>query len=212
MSKVNVFLKNTILFNIVFFSFLITAQEIEEVVVTATKKEESLQDVAISVEAFGSEDIVEQQIFDMSDIAEQVPGLGVGKSVGSGSAYTVRGIGSFGVGAANTSSVITSSNGHSVNDSVFSDAGVYDLERIEVLKGPQGTLNGRNATTGVINFVTNRPTSEAEGSVDITIGNYDQVRTTAVINLPLTDNVNSRLAMVSNLREGYMDNLYLGTS
>ena len=83
MSKVNVFLKNTILFNIVFFSFLITAQEIEEVVVTATKKEESLQDVAISVEAFGSEDIVEQQIFDMSDIAEQVPGLGVGKSVGS---------------------------------------------------------------------------------------------------------------------------------
>jgi outer membrane receptor protein involved in Fe transport len=169
MSKVNVFLKNTILFNIVFFSFLITAQEIEEVVVTATKKEESLQDVAISVEAFGSEDIVEQQIFDMSDIAEQVPGLGVGKSVGSGSAYTIRGIGSFGVGAANTSSVITSSNGHSVNDSVFSDAGVYDLERIEVLKGPQGTLNGRNATTGVINFVTNRPTSEAEGSVDITI-------------------------------------------
>ena len=212
MSKINVFLKNTILFNIVFFSFLITAQEIEEVVVTATKKEESLQDVAISVEAFGSEDIVEQQIFDMSDIAEQVPGLGVGKSVGSGSAYTVRGIGSFGVGAANTSSVITSSNGHSVNDSVFSDAGVYDLERIEVLKGPQGTLNGRNATTGVINFVTNRPTSEAEGSVDITIGNYDQVRTTAVINLPLTDNVNSRLAMVSNKREGYMDNLYLGTS
>lgn len=212
MSKLNVFLKNTLLFNIVFFSFAITSQEVEEVVVTATKKEESLQDVALSVEAFGSEDIVEQQIFDMSDIAEQVPGLGVAKSIGSGSAYTVRGIGSFGVGAANTSSVITASNGHSVNDSVFSDAGVYDLERIEVLKGPQGTLNGRNATTGVINFVTKRPTSETEGSVDITIGNYDQVRTTAVINLPLTDNVNSRLAMVSNTRGGYMDNLYLGTS
>ena len=73
MSKFSLLLKNTLLFNIVFFSFLITAQEIEEVVVTATKKEESLQDVAISVEAFGSEDIVEQQIFDMSDSLRPSP-------------------------------------------------------------------------------------------------------------------------------------------
>jgi outer membrane receptor protein involved in Fe transport len=138
MSKFSLLLKNTLLFNIVFFSFAITAQEIEEVVVTATKKEESLQDVAISVQAFTQEDIADQLIYDMGDIAEQVPGLGVGKSVGSGSAYTIRGIGSFGVGAANVSSVVTASNGHSVNDSVFNDIGMFDLERIEVLKGPQG--------------------------------------------------------------------------
>ena len=90
MSKFSLLLKNTLLFNIVFFSFAITAQEIEEVVVTATKKEESLQDVAISVQAFTQEDIADQLIYDMGDIAEQVPGLGVGKSVGSGSAYTIR--------------------------------------------------------------------------------------------------------------------------
>ena len=206
MSKLSLLLKNTLLFNIVFFSFAITAQEVEEVVVTATKKEESLQDVAIAVQAFTSEDIADQLIYDMDDIAEQVPGLGVGKSVGSGSAYTIRGIGSFGVGAANISSVVTASNGHSVNDSVFNGIGMFDLERIEVLKGPQGTLNGRNATTGVINFVTARPTNEAGGSVDVTLGNYNQTRINSVVNLPLGDSVNTRLALVQNYRDGYMKN------
>lgn len=211
MSKLSLLLKNTLLFNIVFFSFAITAQEVEEVVVTATKKEESLQDVAIAVQAFTSEDIADQLIYDMDDIAEQVPGLGVGKSVGSGSAYTIRGIGSFGVGAANISSVVTASNGHSVNDSVFNGIGMFDLERIEVLKGPQGTLNGRNATTGVINFVTARPTNEVGGSVDVTVGNYNQKRINSVVNLPLGDSVNTRLALVSNYRDGYMKNLELNT-
>ena len=211
MSKLSLLLKNTLLFNIVFFSFAITSQEVEEVVVTATKKEESLQDVAIAVQAFTSEDIADQLIYDMDDIAEQVPGLGVGKSVGSGSAYTIRGIGSFGVGAANISSVVTASNGHSVNDSVFNGIGMFDLERIEVLKGPQGTLNGRNATTGVINFVTARPTNEAGGSVDVTLGNYNQTRINSVVNLPLGDSVNTRLALVQNYRDGYMKNLELNT-
>jgi outer membrane receptor protein involved in Fe transport len=193
------------------FSTSLLSQEIEEVVVTATKKEESLQDVAIAVEAFTSEDIVTQQIFDLSDIVESVPGMGVAKSVGSGSAYQIRGIASFGVGAANTSSVVTASNGHSVNDSVFVELGMYDLERIEVLKGPQGTLNGRNATTGVINFITARPTGETGGSIDVVAGNYDQLRTTIVLNTAFGDDVSARLAVVSNERSGYMDNLYTGT-
>jgi outer membrane receptor protein involved in Fe transport len=206
------FIKNSILFSFVFLALSVTSQEIEEVVVTATKKEESLQDVAIAIDAFTGEDISEQLIYDMDDIAEQVPGLGVGKSVGSGSAYTIRGIGSFGVGAANTSSVVTASNGHSTNDSVFNDIGMFDLERIEVLKGPQGTLNGRNATTGVINFVTARPTADAGGSVDITVGNYDQQRINSVFNLPLSDSIKTRIAVVSNYRSGYMKNLELGTT
>jgi outer membrane receptor protein involved in Fe transport len=212
MSNNHNFIKNSILFSFVFLALSVSSQEIEEVVVTATKKEESLQDVAIAIEAFTSEDITEQLIYDMGDIAEQVPGLGVGKSVGSGSAYTIRGIGSFGVGAANTSSVVTASNGHSTNDSVFNDIGMFDLERIEVLKGPQGTLNGRNATTGVINFVTARPTADAGGSVDITVGNYDQQRINSVLNLPLSDSLRTRVAVVSNYRSGYMKNLELGTT
>ena len=152
MSFKNLILRTSFVFLASFFVLNTVAQEIEEVVVTATKKEESLQDVALAVTALSSDDIAAQQIYDLSDIVESIPGMGSAKSVGSGSAYVIRGIGSFGVGAANTSSVVTASNGHSVNDSVFADIGFYDLERIEVLKGPQGTLNGRNATTGVINF------------------------------------------------------------
>jgi outer membrane receptor protein involved in Fe transport len=89
---------------------------------------------------------------------------------------------------------------------------MFDLERIEVLKGPQGTLNGRNATTGVINFVTARPTADAGGSVDITVGNYDQQRINSVFNLPLSDSIKTRIAVVSNYRSGYMKNLELGTT
>ena len=82
---------------------------------------------------------------------------------------------------------------------------MYDLERVEVLKGPQGTLNGRNATTGVINFITARPTGETEGSVDVVVGNYDQVRTTLVLNAPISDDLSARLAAVVNERSGYME-------
>ena len=154
MSKPNAFLKNALLFNIVFLSFTTTAQEIEEVVVTATKKAESTQDLAISIEAFTSDQISAEQIYDMTDLAEVVPGLGVTKGVGSGSAWSMRGIGSYGVGAAVVSSMVTSVNGHSTNVSYMNDLGFMDLERIEVLKGPQGTLFGRNSVAGVINLVT----------------------------------------------------------
>ena len=127
------------------FSLQIIAQEIEEVVVSATKKEQSVQDVPVSIEAFTAEDIDKNLVEDFSDLAEVVPGLIVDKALGSGSAYSMRGVGSYGVGAAVVPSLITSINGHAVGSSALNDTGFHDLERIEVLKGPQGTLSGRNA-------------------------------------------------------------------
>ena len=127
------------------FSFLILSfspnsisQEVEEVVVTATKKEESIQDIAVSIQAFDASSIAADQIYDLSDLAEVVPGFGVSKSIGSGSAFLMRGIGSFGIGAAVTGSFVAAVNGHSVSESVMSDLGFIDLERIEVLKRPTG--------------------------------------------------------------------------
>ena len=93
------------------FSSFIKAQEIEEVVVTATKKEQSVQDVPVSIEAFTAEDIDKNLVEDFSDLAEVVPGLIVDKALGSGSAYSMRGVGSYGVGAAVVPSLITSVNG-----------------------------------------------------------------------------------------------------
>ena len=154
------------------FSFSIVAQEIEEVIVTATKKEESTQDLAISLDAFTTEMIDNEQIYDSSDLADVVPGYETNKAIGNGSSYSLRGIGSYGIGAAVVSSIVTNINGHSVGVSQFAGLGFVDMERIEVLKGPQGTINGRNSVQGVINLITARPTSELEGYVKAEMGNY----------------------------------------
>ena len=172
MSKLSVLLRNAVLSSVVIISFAVTAQEIEEVVVTATKKEESVQDLALSIEAVDAESLDVNQVYDVSDLAEITPGLETSKVIGSGSGWTIRGMGSFGIGAGVIASVVTAVNGHSVNDSVVADTGFFDLERIEVLKGPQGTLYGRNAANGVINLITARPTSEFGGNYDVEIGSY----------------------------------------
>ena len=192
------------------FSFAIVAQEIEEVVVTATKKEESTQDLALSVEAYTSEMLDIEQIYDFSDLAEVVPGLETGKTIGNGSAFSLRGIGSFGIGAAVVSSIVLNINGHSVNPSQFVDLGLIDLERIEILKGPQGTINGRNSVQGVVNVITARPSSELGGFVKVEMGNYNRQNLQTAINIPFSDNVKARLAIMSNTRDGMVHNPVTG--
>ena len=196
------------------FSFLILSfspnsisQEVEEVVVTATKKEESIQDIAVSIQAFDADSIAADQIYDLSDLAEVVPGFGVSKSIGSGSAFIIRGIGSFGIGAAVTSSFVAAINGHSVNESIINDLGFIDLERIEVLKGPQGTLFGRNAVAGVVNLVTARPTDELGGYIDYEVGSLDRNLIKGAINVPISNDVRMRLAFAQNSRDGIVKNL-----
>ena len=203
-------LKNALLLNLVFISVAASAQEIEEVVVTATKKAESIQDLALSIEALSAESLDVNQIYDVSDLAEVTPGLETSKGIGSGSAWTIRGMGSFGIGAGVIASVVTAVNGHSVNDSVVADIGLFDLERVEVLKGPQGTLFGRNAANGVINFVTARPTNEYGGQFDIDVGTYGAKKTTAVLNLPINDSLRTRFAVLSNTRDGMVTNVITG--
>ena len=203
-------LKNTLLLNLVFISVAASAQEIEEVVVTATKKSESIQDLALSIEALSAEALDVNQIYDVSDLADVTPGLETSKGIGSGSAWTIRGMGSFGIGAGVIASVVTAVNGHSVNDSVVADIGFFDLERVEVLKGPQGTLFGRNAANGVINFITARPSNEYGGEFNVDIANFDSKKTTAVLNLPISDALRTRFAVMSNERGGMVTNRVTG--
>ncbi len=196
------------------FLFLLSSnlisQEVEEVVVTATKKEESIQDIALSVEAFTAESIQENMIEDMSDLAEVVPGLIMDKGIGSGASYSIRGTGSYGVGAAVIGAVVTASNGHNYNSSSIADIGFFDVERIEVLKGPQGTKTGRNAVAGLVNMITARPTSEFGGSYTIELGNFSTNQFNGHINMPITDSVRSRLAIVSKKRDGTTHNINTG--
>ena len=194
-------------FSLTFTAF---AQEVEEVVVTATKKSESIQDLALSIEALSSEDVEANMIQDSDDLAEVIPGLITAKGIGSGASYAIRGTGSYGVGAAVVGAIVTAQNGHSFNTSTFADVGFYDVSRIEVLKGPQGTLFGRNAVAGVINVITSRPDTEFGGYVDVEAGNFNSKRLTTAVNIPISDTIRSRLAIVSSSRDGMSENIRTG--
>ena len=106
--------------------------------------------------------------------------------------------------------MVTSINGHAVGSSALTDTGFHDLERIEVLKGPQGTLSGRNAVQGLVNLVTARPTGEFEGKVEVTMGNFNSERVNMVLNAPLSDKVAMRLATTTFKRDGVIDNIHTG--
>jgi iron complex outermembrane receptor protein len=83
-------------------------------------------------------------------------------------------------------------------------AAFFDLERVEVLKGPQGTLYGQSSTGGALNIITNKPKNELEASADVTVGDYNTRRTTAMINLPITGGIALRAAVNSNKRDGFL--------
>jgi len=210
MSFKQLILRNSFVFLASFFILNSVAQEVEEVVVTATKKAESTQDLAISVDAYTSEMIEENQIYDLSDLSEVVPGFGTGKGIGSGSAFSMRGIGSYGIGAAVVSSLVTNLNGHSVGTGQFVDLGMMDIERIEVLKGPQGTINGRNSVQGVINVITKRPGDELGGYIDIEGGVFNAKKMTTAFDLPINDKFKTRLALMTYKRDGMVNNPVTG--
>ena len=143
-------------------------------------------------------------------MAEVVPGLIVDKAISTGASYSMRGVGSYGVGAAVVASLVTSFNGHSVYASALTDVGFHDLERIEVLKGPQGTLSGRNAVQGLVNLVSARPTGELEGKAELTMGNFNSERLNMVLNVPINERVGMRLATATFKRDGVIDNIHTG--
>jgi len=190
-----------------------TAQEVEveEVVVTATRREESLQDVALSAQALTSEDLEAQQVTEMYDLGELTPGITFSPAIGSGYFIGIRGSATEAIGASSVGSVQTAVNGHVINSSAFADMGFLDAERMEILSGPQGTLYGRNVTGGLINLISARPTGDTSGYANMQYGNLGQTRISSAFNVPLTDNVAARVAYSSYVQDGMVKNLNLGT-
>ena len=191
----------------------VTAQEVEveEVVVTATRREESLQDVALSAQALTSEDLEAQQVTEMYDLGELTPGITFSPAIGSGYFISIRGSATEAIGASSVGSVQTAVNGHVINSGAFSDMGFLDAARIEILSGPQGTLYGRNVTGGLINVISARPTGETSGYAKMQYGNLGQTRLSSAVNLPVTENVAARVAYSSYVQDGTMKNLNLST-
>ena len=194
------------------FGINLAAQEVEEVIVTSTKKAASVQDLALSVQALTSTDMVEAQITETEDMAELIPGFIQSPGIGSGTNVGIRGLIGTAVGANTTASVQSHINGLQVNSSVFTTIGFFDSSQIEILSGPQGTLFGRNATGGIINVTSTAPEHNFEGSMKFDIGQGNQTRMTYAQNFDLTDKLAARIAVQSYEKDGQIYNLHTGNN
>ena len=182
---------------------------IEEVIVTAQKREQSVQDVGISVTALGNDQIRQFRFVSSTDIVAQVPGVQNFSTQGRGAnAMTyIRGIGLNDFGDAHESPVTGYVDEFYMLPPAGLDFALYDLERIEVLRGPQGTLFGRNSTGGLIHYVTKKPTDEYEGYVDVTFASYSEKRVEAVVSGPISENLLARASFLYHDGDGYIENL-----
>ena len=187
--------------------------QIEEIIVTATKRPQTLQEIPIAVTVVDSEVIERAQINDILDLQASVPSLRVTQLQTSGNVnFIIRG---FGNGANNLGiepSVGVFIDGVYRSRTASALADLPNIERVEVLRGPQSTLFGKNASAGVINVVTAEPNLDAyEGSASVVFGNYNQVIVKGDINGPISDTFAWGLSGSANERDGYFTNLVSGS-
>ncbi|MGE3690995.1 MAG: TonB-dependent receptor [Novosphingobium sp.] len=183
-----------------------------DIIVTARRTEEKLQDVPISITVLSQEAITKRNLINAGDLGNYVPSLATNANFGpEKSSFSIRGFIQEGrtspsvgvyfadVVAPRANSGTTSGNGAGVG-------AFFDLENVQVLKGPQGTLFGRNTTGGAILLVPTKPKDRLEGFVEASVGNYNMHRVQAVLNAPLSDNVRVRGAIDWNQADGYLRN------
>jgi len=177
---------------------------LEEITVTAEKRETNLQKTAISMAVIEGETIRDTGVVSMHDVLKDIPNVSTSDTGDKGATINIRGLGNdmpIGVG---DSSVSINYDGAYQMRSEAGMFGFFDVDRVEVLRGPQGTLYGRNATGGVVNVISVKPTTDrVEGYASLEGGNYRKRKAEAAVNVPMSDTVASRLAFVSTRQEGY---------
>ncbi|HEY4547936.1 MAG TPA: TonB-dependent receptor [Pedomonas sp.] len=187
------------------------ASDFQDIVVTARRREESLQSVPVAISAVTPEALEQKGIRSVEDLRVAVPGLNIsGQRRGEASFYIRgQGPGIFNTGQRNFTSVAIYFA--EVPADIAGSGTFYDLANVQVLKGPQGTLFGRNTTGGAVLFEPKRPTFDAEGTVKVTIGNYDYRDVEAMLNIPLVQDILSiRLAGTASARDGYTTSIITG--
>lgn len=185
------------------------AQTLEEITVTASKRQESLQDVNMTVTAVTGLTLEKRQIDTIEDIQAMVPGMSAGNDFAFAKLF-IRGVGLNSSFAGVDPSVALHVDGAVISSSYAQLGAFFDLERVEVLRGPQGTLYGKNATGGSVNLITRKPTDEFEGYGRLTLGDYDLMRLEGAVSGPINDNIRGRIAFKSTDREGYGENILTG--
>ncbi len=182
----------------------------DEVVVTAQRREQRLQDVGIAVTPLSAETLQDLNITAATDIVRAVPSLKMNAYSTAQVVFNIRGVSQNDYGDQQEPPVAVyqdDSYSSSINLASFP---VFDLARVETLRGPQGTLFGRNATGGAIQFISKKPTREFEGYTDLTVGRYGQFIINGAISGPLTDTLQGRFAFIRNKDDGYMQSVVPG--
>jgi outer membrane receptor protein involved in Fe transport len=184
---------------------------VEALIVTAQKREEDIQDVPIAMSAFSQEALTTHQIAGGPDLITQVPNMTFTKTNFSSYSVQLRGIGTQAISATTDPAVAVAFNNTPFIRNRFFEQEFYDLQRVEVLRGPQGTLYGRNATAGVVNIISAKPKFIAEAKLSGDAGNFSSSRIEGMINIPLVeDQVALRLAGAWTKRDGYATNQLTG--
>ncbi len=186
----------------------VLAQALEEVVVTALRVESNAQRTPIAMDVLDSDALKDQGINNVTELALVSPSVNV-TGYGGGTVVTMRGISSRDTTEIGDPAVVVSVDGFYQDRSYALGLAQYDLERIEVLRGPQGTLYGRNATGGAINMFTVRP-GDAGGYLQLDMGNYGAVNSEGAVNVPFSDTVQMRASFGTQYHEGYRNGGFFG--
>ncbi|MCX2980268.1 TonB-dependent receptor [Halieaceae bacterium IMCC14734] len=188
------------------------AQEgfLEEVIVTAEKRETTLQDTAIAVSAFTQGELDAGLITNNMDIQMSVPNMLMSKGFFTTANISIRGIGNNAVGSFTDAGTGVHFNGVYLNNARIFETEYFDTARVEVLRGPQGTLYGRNTTGGVINVISQKPTEEFGGDLQLQLGDYGHTKVKGALNIPITDNLWQRFSVFGLKRDGFVENIYDG--
>ncbi|NCW59462.1 MAG: TonB-dependent receptor [Proteobacteria bacterium] len=209
--KLNTFMYFSALFMLNFDAYAQNSA-IEEVIVSAEKRNESLQDVSLSVTALTEEELETKNITDFVGLSAIAPGVTVAKNEGYKTIISIRGVGDeTNQNAIAAPSVALHMDGIFIASKFSLRTDFIDLERIEVLRGPQGTLFGQNSTGGTINVISQKPSfDETKGKTDLALGNYGLIKFRGAVNVPLSDKVATRMSIVSTDRNGFSKNILNG--
>ncbi len=183
--------------------------QLEEVLVTATHRTENLQDIPVTVTAFSGEELERADIFDPTTIALRVPGMTYGEFAPGQAIISLRGVSSADDGAGLDNSIALFLDGVYIGRSAAINFDMFDLERIEVLRGPQGTLFGRNAIGGAINAVTSKPTDEFTAKFGANLGNEGILRYRGLVSGPFSDRFAGKISFTHRQHDGFVRNVVL---
>ena len=184
-------------------------EALDEIIVTAQKQKQSVMDVGMSVDALTGTDLLSMGVTDPTQLTGFVPSLNVKDNIpGAAPIFTIRGVGLNSFSANNTPTVGVYVDEVFLASSAMMSFPLYDIDRVEVLKGPQGTLYGRNTTAGAIGFFTKRPDHEFDATVSLTYGNYEHFEAEAAVNIPVGEFLAFRFSgLAIQQSEGYWTDL-----